>query len=437
MSADPFARTNAGIAEARADSHPGYRLVSFGEIGIPLFELRLTAEVLDHKPINPFAEFVLRAVSADVADLPTMERLLGLDRRVMESTVVALIGDDLLSGTDQEEVEITPFGEDTLENAKQIQIRSAELRVTFDPLTGEVLEPFGDYLAPKQLREEGMREVGLPVALVPELHQLEVGQVERAIKGVGSGREQARDVLALRSMRRFRVYRQAVGLLFQAKEARDLVLDVAFDGSVSERHSLALAEHGLRDKLAGGQAGRDRIGDRLRGLRRATVQPSSAKIETLPPWQLSDRLTQAIAQSSERLIVTSPGLQGKVLDEGLMEKLRRCADSGVSVHIGWGYEDGALKRSDSEAVKALDNLARESPNLNVRRLNRKVDNVLICDSRWMSASDFPWLSFEGDAGRALMDERALTISDAGYVDAKAEEWISRLTARSQAPIDYS
>jgi len=120
-----------------------------------------------------------------------------------------------------------------------------------------------------------------------------------------------------------------------------------------------------------------------------------------------------------------------------MDKLRRCVKNGVSVHIGWGYEEGALKRSDPGALKALDDLARESPNLNVRRLNRKVDNVLICDGRWMSVSDFPWLSFEGDAGRALLDERALTVSDTNYVDAKAEEWTSRLTARNQAPIDYS
>ena len=142
-------------------------------------------------------------------------------------------------------------------------------------------------------------------------------------------------------------------------------------------------------------------------------------------------------ESRERLIITSPGLQAKVLDAELMEKLRHCVESGVSVHIGWGYEAGALKRSDPEAVRALDDLARESPNLNVRKLNRKIDNVLICDSRWMSSSDFPWLSFEGDPGRALMDERALTVSDPGYVDAKAEDWISRLTARGQVSIDYS
>ena len=90
-----------------------------------------------------------------------------------------------------------------------------------------------------------------------------------------------------------------------------------------------------------------------------------------------------------------------MLDAELMEKLRHCVESGVSVHIGWGYEAGALKRSDLEAVRALDDLARESPNLNVSKLNRKIDNVLICDSRWMSSSDFPWLSFEGDPGRAL------------------------------------
>ena len=46
-------------ARHHADAHSGYELVSYGELGLPFFELRIRAEVLEHKRIDPFAEFVL------------------------------------------------------------------------------------------------------------------------------------------------------------------------------------------------------------------------------------------------------------------------------------------------------------------------------------------------------------------------------------------
>lgn len=428
--ADLLSQSIVDVARANADSHPGHELISFGEVAIPFFELKISAEVLDHKPINPFDEFVLRAVSAGVTEVPTMEQLLGLDSRVLETTLVSLVTSDLLRNTGEaEEVSLTETGQEALDTASQVQVRPAAIRVVFDPLLEEVLEPFGDFLQPKELAQAGIKEARIPALRVPDVHRLDISEVSRVIRKMGGEREQARDILALRSMRRFRVYRPAIAMVYRAKGTSDLLMDVSFEDRVSERHSRALAETGAKDKFLGKHAGRDRIGDRSRGLQRAKVRPAPEAQEALAPWALRGRLSAALETVQRQLIITSPGLQSAVLDEDLLGQLDTCAERDVSVHIGWGYQEGARERSDPAAVKALDDLTSKHPNFNVRQLNRDVDNVLISDSAFMISSDFAWLSYLGDPGNTFSDERGLMITDATYIDGRADEWISRLTAR--------
>ena len=78
-------------------------------------------------------------------------------------------------------------------------------------LLQEVVAPFGDYLQPRELKAYGIREIPLPSRLQPELHRIDVRDVERVVRAVGGGRDQLRDILALKAMRRFRVFRPAVG----------------------------------------------------------------------------------------------------------------------------------------------------------------------------------------------------------------------------------
>lgn len=432
MSNDAPIQTAAEVARSCASAHPGYELVGYGEVGVPFFELRIGAEVLDHKPIDPFAEFVLRAVSSGVNEVAGMERLLGLDARVLETTLVSLItSDHLRSASGHDTVSITELGEEALETASQIQAKTRQLRVVFDPLLKEVIEPFGDFLQPAELAKAGAREVGVPAGLVPELRQLDVAGVERVIRQIGGGREQARDVLALSTMRRFRVFRPAVVMVFRAKGTTDVVIDVAFSDRISERHSIALAELGLKDRLGAKNAGRDRVRNREFGLGKSKVQPGKGEVSALPPYDLPGYLEAAFEQARERLIVTSSGLQGAILDGQMLEKLEACVGRGASVHIGWGYDEKAREASDPAAIKALDRLASAAPNLNVRQLSRRVDNVLICDSHYTVASDYRWLSHLGDGSRTLGDERGFLVSDPAYVDHLADRMIALLTARQR------
>ena len=432
MAGEPPTQSVDAIVRACAGAHPGYELVGYGEVGLPFFELRIDAEILDRKPIDPFAEFVLRAVSSGVDEVAGMERLLGLDSKVLETTLVSLVtSDHLRNAPDYDSVSITELGEEALETASQIQAKTRQLRVAFDPLLKSVIEPFGEFLQPAELADAGIKEVGVPVGLVPDLRHIDVADVERVVRQIGRGREQERDVLALRSMRRFRVFRPALAIAFRADETTDVVVDLAFVGRVSDRHSRALAELGLQEKLGAKSAGRDRIRDRRFGLRRAKEQPDDGAVKVIPPYELRDQLEAAIEQARELLIITSPGVQGTVLDEPMVAKLEACLKRGVSVHIGWGHSEGPRQASDPEAVKALDRLASASPNLNVRQLSRRIDNLLICDSRYSVASDFSWLSHLGDATSSLGDERGLMVSDSAYVDYLSDKMITSLTTRQR------
>ena len=116
------ALTPEDVARLHADTRPGYELVSYGEIGLPFFELKIQAQILEHKRIDPFAEFILRAAANGLTDAAEMEQLLGLDTRVLEATLVALIGKDLLSlDADTGEVSITVTGDAVLADAVQIE----------------------------------------------------------------------------------------------------------------------------------------------------------------------------------------------------------------------------------------------------------------------------------------------------------------------------
>ena len=75
------------VAQKFGQARPGYELVSYGEVGLPFYRIAITAHVLEHKPIAPFAEFALRAVDAGIDEPVAIGELLGLEAPVVEATL--------------------------------------------------------------------------------------------------------------------------------------------------------------------------------------------------------------------------------------------------------------------------------------------------------------------------------------------------------------
>jgi hypothetical protein len=469
------------IARLHADAHPGYELASFGEIGLPFFELRFQAHVLAHKPVNPFSEFVLRAAAAELGT-DEMSALLGLDGRVLETTLVSLIERDLLAlAADGDVVHITEAGKAVLDEAIEIRPVAMQVRAVFDPMLGDVLEPYGDFMAPRELADRGIREISLPALLRPELHQIDVREVERVVRQMGGGREQTSDILALRSMRRFRVYRPAIALVFAAVGGKDVTVEVAIDGQISDRHSEALMGLGIKAKLGiretgfqpapitpdddlspelaqivadeaprvklrefqrvvreqqnaetvAGAATAEETEDLRRRAQAAEEVLAKAEIRPVETFDHPGYLKDALKSSQHQLIIVSPWLRAAVVDEEFLGLLEEALERGVSVHIGWGIskDETAERNADPSVLRALADLAKRYPNLNVRRLGSTHAKILISDTRYLIVTSFNWLSFRGDPKRTYRDEHGTLVATESYVDAEAERWVNRLTAR--------
>ena len=245
MTAVSFAAED--VARLHVDAYPGYDLISYGEVGLPYYELRIRAQILERKPLNPFAEFVSRGLAIGIEDPAELKMTLGLDERVLESTIVDLVVKEQVAVADSSpELRLTERGRQVLDAALEIRPAATQLNVNFDGLLQEVVPPFGEYFQPRQLKEYGIREIPLPSRLQPELHRIDLRDVERVIRQAGTGRDNLQDVLALKSMRRFRVFRPAVALVYRSENSSDVLVQLALDGQRSDRcNEMRLDELGI------------------------------------------------------------------------------------------------------------------------------------------------------------------------------------------------
>ena len=227
-------------------------------------------------------------------------------------------------------------------------------------------------------------------------------------------------------------------------------MDVALEGQISDRHTRALAELGLRRKLGIGDRGlepaaedlpRNLAGnlsglsaeeqDEVRVLKRAVRQHEIAELvpEESEPTRLVEiearakelqealektdvravdtyehpqYLDDALQRSEELIIIISPWLRRAVMNDDFMDRLDQALERGVSVHIGWGIsrDEASEPNADESVLRLMDERSKKHPNFNVRRLGATHAKVLISDSRYMIVTSFNWLSFRGDPKRA-------------------------------------
>jgi len=105
---------------------PGFQLISFREVALPVFKVRLKCLFLEEKPIPPIQEFVLRSVDKQLEDVETIAAFLGVRPSVVRAAAVDLMRSDDLAlegqGPDQRahRLVLSRKGAETLKAAKTI-----------------------------------------------------------------------------------------------------------------------------------------------------------------------------------------------------------------------------------------------------------------------------------------------------------------------------
>jgi hypothetical protein len=472
-------------------TRPGFRLESYGEVALPYWRLTVRAEILEKKPVAPLGEFALRAVGIGIGQPDAVGSLLGLDEPVLEATLVGLLAADDLAVTggpdgSAQALTLTQKGRRTLEELGSVVPEEAVLEVHYDGLLCRPLAFVDNWLEPRDIRSEGLREIPPAQTRPPELDDLPIDAIQDVVRRLGDRRHALRDILVLKMIdQRKRIFQPAVALIYRSDTGDETRVEFAIDGRVSPQHGEAFEQAGLKRKLgigsdgmrsaeeiasevfgpevveraktdealqlqkvitaaeqqlgAAGDAQRDHPTAEIPGAARQEIERAEKALDELDvrpieTFEHPELLDRALSKSKERLVIVSPWIRRKVVNGKFLALLEARLKAGVNVYIGWGMaEDTKAKDADREPLEALEKLARRYFNFSFVWFGDTHAKILISDRRFAVAGSFNWLSFKGDPNRTFREERGLLVKDARVVDAQFDALIARFPAPPEGP----
>lgn len=234
----------------RYEARPGFDLVSYREVALPLYAVSLDILVLDEKPLPPIQEFVLRSVDAGLSDVGAISGFLGIDDRVAVRAAAELMHTDdvVLSGSADDRrhrLTLTPKGRATLTAANIVQPVETEVTVFIDGLTRRILaaSPRRIQAFPMRYSEErGLTEIAAHPKRKPRFEEIPAGVVASVVAAEGAGRRLKREVIGVIGMGRVRTYaREGLALAYRSRTSDETVISFIVDGSSSEEHDAAFS----------------------------------------------------------------------------------------------------------------------------------------------------------------------------------------------------
>src|SRR4051812_39011628 len=104
---------------------PGFELIDFAEVGLPIFKIYVVASLLLHTPLPPIFEFVLRCVKLGIFTCDEIAACLGIPVRMVDQALRGLHRAEELSFVPSEpgapeQFVLTRKGEHTVTSLQQV-----------------------------------------------------------------------------------------------------------------------------------------------------------------------------------------------------------------------------------------------------------------------------------------------------------------------------
>ena len=386
------------IARKYEFSRGEFALVGYEEVGLPFYRIRLRAYTLEHKPIPPIEEFVLKAIEKGLSSPSDLAGFLGLHERIVAGAISNLIrSEDIHFGAVDEDrkhaLRLTSKGRQTIEEADLVVPQQGTFEVDFDGLLRSVANYRRDIShAARDLAQAGLVEIEASPVRAPELRDLNVQQVARELAATsGKGKRELVSITALE--KRVRLFRPAVALIFESKSDHRIEVGFVVNGRPSIEHELAFASSGgpakigmdrlpqaiapaalgvsegdlehiaevqkvdtIRQQIATAREAVDQARDdvnRAAGIEElAKAKSQLAELEEkyanarkaleeldvryLKVFDHPPLLEEALTLARERLLIISPWIGACVVDQTFLRKISRLCSAGVKVYIGYG-----------------------------------------------------------------------------------------------------
>jgi hypothetical protein len=474
----------------RFDNRSGYRLVTYGLVGLPIFRITAIAFCLGRKELAPIDEFILRGLAAGLRSMREVAGLLGLEPVVVEASLTELIRSECVRASQVPDgevaIELTTKGVHLAREQEIVVPMEQTIVFTIDGLTRKPrLYPAENLYKPRELRDAGLPEVRAFPSRAPELEEIDLKDVIDVVR-LDNGRvDSPRQLLRVNSLeRRDRLYLEAIALAYRAETGGTLQAGFAIDGRLSVEHEQAFARaRGIeKTKLFGGLLDRqapqpamarvlgeqmahrlevaakgvkdaERLQQEARSARSRIAPGAQQKAESgddaarrelaavdaklaalvvrpLAVYEHPPLLRRSLMEAERRVLIVSPWIRSGVVNASFMKHLRQCLGRGVTVLIGYGLgeDDGEEMEWDRKCRQELEALSRQSKLLSFRRLGDTHAKILIKDSEFFVITSFNWLSFRGDPNQTFREEWGTYVGVPEMVD----EYFERMSVRFSA-----
>lgn len=480
--------TSSAFLDRLSLSRPGYRLIDVTDVGLPVFLVRADVLLLEHRPVGPLDEFVMKAIDHGFDTLREISGVLGLDEGLVLETLANLQRDDcivMVPRGDQRVAQLTPTGAETLESKLRDAPTKEAIRVGFDRLTWRVNRAAQyNLMAPKDFEESGRLAIPPQRKRRVTTSDLRIEDIDREVRSLRS-RGTKPTVLAVEwIVRAAQFFLPAQLAVFESISGGDAQLAVLIDGRVSDEHESALERLGGLDAIgatlakpghpnpteslatdygeevavelaaqapstaARDEAKRQRVTtsgdtDDGEGIEEETPTPhvesiTTSAVEFIDTYEHRVYLDRALSETSKRLVIISPWIAAHVVNTGFLERLAQLLRKGVQVHIGYGLDqrpgDRAVSNADARAEQALINMAYRHDNFTLVRLGNTHSKQLLFDDTHVSGS-FNWLSFQGSKGKEYRHEESTVVRIKSKVDKKYKDLCERLEAADSEAAD--
>jgi hypothetical protein len=234
----------------RFGAKPGFQLIDFIQVALPVFIVPIDAIVIASKPLQLVDEFLLRSISEGINTLEAIAGFLGLENTFVKKRLGELIGQDLLAyGPDEvglAKAVLTTKGTDALKKLLVVQPKRESFNLAIDGITRQALTTRPErMLAGRDVRAFGLLEIrAFPEDKAPEFS--EIGQMDLT-SAVASGPKKDKNIRRVMSLvhmgRRLRRYREATMLIFRAERGRQIHVGFFIDGRPSPTLNDAFSRH--------------------------------------------------------------------------------------------------------------------------------------------------------------------------------------------------
>lgn len=442
------------IARHHAD-RPGYELLDYAEVALPIYKVSLRVLLLQHTPLTPMYEFVLKAVRLGIDSLDEIAACLGIPAKMVDETLRGLHQSEeveIVQGADgPDRFALTRRGQKTITSLEQVRPEQQTIRIFFDGLTREPIDASAaTLLSGREAHDLGMKEIpALPNSKI-EVADIDVGAASRILSRERSG-EGKRDLLSIKEIeRRQRLHMPAIAMVFQEIGGGDIELLFASETKMLDEHNrrFSLAEGPKKTRLLAEFSkpeltAQDSFARKLQTLSRA-IEPSPAAgrkrtLRAKPPAAEGSisavtvhehplMLWDAINSARERVLIICPWITHQVIDKSALGSIEKMLKRGAQLLIGYGIDDDERKKQQT-VPEGLVKLAERYDNFQLRDFGDTHEKVLIKDDAFVIEGSFNWLSFRGDSNRKLRRERSLKVTDPAFVEKEFATFEARFRAK--------